>query len=539
MQAVSVHDATLLQRRPIGARTGVWAVSTDGSGVPDARWLVETDRGHTVWRVAQTDDVLTSPEAGGKVIRGSTWRAGAGVAGSAVGVATAALLLRHLGVDESGRYVTVLSLLAIPVTVADLGLNVSGSRWLALSAPAGRRRLTANLLGQRLLIMPPLLLLAVCFAALVNYPPRMVAGTALAGLGFLILAAANALLLRLTVELRNAGLAVIDFLRQAVTFAGVALLVAVNAKLTPFFAVQIVVGLVVLALVPRLVGPGAFVRPRFDRDEQRSLFRSAFPLAAALALGQVYFRLVIVLMSLISSPQQTGYYGGSLRAIEVPVNISILVAGVALPLLAAAARDDLVRLRYAIGGLSQGAVVAGVLVVLVMARAAEPLMAIIGGPSFRPAGAVLSIQVGVLLFNALYQIWTASLLALHRQRELILTNALALVGMAVFATLLVPPFGAKGGAAASVLGDALLAALIYWRLHAAIGRVMVGFGFLARVVVAAAFACVPLLLGGLPDLVAAGLAGLLFLGVGQLIGIVPEELRDALGPRRLLGRRGR
>jgi O-antigen/teichoic acid export membrane protein len=486
---------------------------------------------------ATADDILTSAEAGGMVIRGSAWRAGAGIAGSLVGVGTAALLLRHLGVAESGRYVTVISLLAIPVAVADLGLNVSGSRWLALRASNDRAELIANLLGQRLLIMPLALLLVLCFALLAGYPSRMVAGTVLAGTGFFIVALANALLLRLTVELRNAGLALVDFLKQAVTLVGVALLVVLGAKLTPFFAVQILVGLAVIALTPFLARPGAFVLPRFDREEQRRLLHSALPLAAALALGQLYFRLVIVLMSLVSSPRQTGYFGGSLRAIEAPVGISILVAGVALPVLAAAARDDRVRLRYAIDGLSKGAVIAGVLVVLVTVRAGEPVMVLIGGSAFRPAGAVLRIQVGVLLFTALYQIWTASLLALGRQRELILTNLLALVGLAVLAALMVPWLGAQGGAAASVLGDALLAGLIYWRLRAAIGPVMVSIDFLGRVAVAAAAACVPLVIAGLPDLLAAALAGIVFVAVGQLIGVFPEELREALGPRGPLGRR--
>jgi O-antigen/teichoic acid export membrane protein len=481
------------------------------------------------------DDVLTSAEAGGRVIRGSVWWVGASATGIVSGVATAALLLRHLGVAESGRYVTVMSLVAIPIAVADLGLNVTGSRELALREKADRPALMANILGQRLLVMPVALLLVSAFTLLAGYPSRMVEGAALAICGALLVAMAHALLLPATVELRNAGPALVESVRQGVTLAGVAVLVVLGARLTPFFALQILVG---LAMVPMVIGRGWFVAPRFDRRVQRVLFHTAFPMAAALALGQVYFRLVIVLMSLISNPRQTGYYGGSLRAMEALVNIPILVAGVALPLLAAAARDDRARLRYAIEGLSRGAVIAGVLVVLVTIRAAEPVMTIIGGQAFRPAGAVLRIQVGTLVFIALYQIWTASLLAIGRQRQLILTNALGLVGIAVFAAALVPALGAKGGAAASVLGDALLASLIYWRLHAAIGRVMVGSGFLARVAVAAAIACVPLVVPGLPDLVAAALSGLLFLGVGQLIGIIPEELRDALGRRRLLARRG-
>lgn len=478
-------------------------------------------------------DVLSSGEAGGKVIRGSAVRAVANVAGIVLGLATATLLLRHLGVAESGRYVTVLSLVGIAVSVVDTGLNVTASSELARRDPTARRELLANVVAQRLVVAPVAMLLVVAFAVVAGYPSQMVAGTALAGTGVFIVAVATAFLVPLTVQLRNAGVAFVEFLRQVVTLAGVAVLVAIGARLTPFFAVQIVVGLAVFAATVVLVGRSGLVRPRFDRDEQQVLLRTALPVAAALALGQVYLRLVILLMSLISSPEQTGYFGGSLRSMEAIVSIPGIVAGVALPLLAAAARDDLGRLRYAVEGLSKGAVIAGVLVVLVMIRVAEPLMAAIGGAAFRPSGAVLRIQVAALLFIALYQIWSVALIALDRQRQLILTNALALVGVSLFAAALVPAFGAKGGAAASVLGDALLAGLIYWRLHLVTGRVMVSAGFLARVAAAAAVACLPLFTG-LPDAAAAGLAAVLFLGVGWKIGMVPTELLEQVDIRRLL-----
>lgn len=479
---------------------------------------------------AVVEDALSSAGAGRKVIRGSAWRVGGNAAGVLMGLGTATLLLRHLGVAESGRYVTVLSLVAIAQIVVDLGLNVSASRELALCAPGDRRALMANILAQRLWVTPIALVCIVSFALLAGYPPSMRIGTALAGAGLYIVAVADALLLPLTVDLRNAGLAFVDFLKQAVAFACVALLVALGAHLTAFFAMLIVVGLAVLAVTPSLAGPGAFLRPRLDRSEQRLLLRRALPLAAALVLGQIYFRLVILLMSLVSNPRQTGYYGGSLRAIEGLVSIPILVAGVALPLLAAAARDDPARLRYAITGLSEGAVIAGVLVVLVTVRAAEPVMAIIGGRDFRPAGDVLRIQAGALLFGILVQIWAVALVALGRQRELILTNALGLLGIGVFALVLVEPFGARGGAAASVLGDALLASLIYWRLRACGVTVRVRAGFLAKVALASAIAGTALILPA-PDLVCAALAGALFLGTGQLIGMVPPEVHDALGSR--------
>lgn len=479
------------------------------------------------------DDILTSYQAGGRVIRGSAWRVAANGAGILLGLATATLLLHHLGVAESGRYVTVISLVAIPVYVLDIGLNVTGSRELTLRG-ASDRTLVANLLGQRLAVMPLGVILVVCFALVVGYPTRMVVGTAIAGAGAVMVSLANVLLVRLTVELRNAGLAFVDLVKQAVGLVGVALLVAAGASLEPFFAIQLVIGVVVITIVPLLLGRGAFVRPRFDRSQQRTLFRTAFPMAAALALGQIYFRLVIVLMSLISSPQQTGYYAGSLRATENLVIMPILVAGVVLPLLAHSAHADMARMRNAIEGLSKGALIAGVLVVLVTFRLAEPVMVLIGGAAFRPAGAVLRIQVATLLFLTLDQIWTASLLALGRQRELIFTNAVALVGIAVFAAALVPEFGAEGGAVASVLGECLLAVLIYWRLSRVTGNVMVGHGYLLRVVLAAALACAPLAIAAIPNLVAAPLSAAIFLGFGQLIGMIPSEVHEAFSPRHLM-----
>ncbi len=481
--------------------------------------------------VTQPADILTSHDAGVRVARGSALRVGANAAGVIVGIGTATLLLRHLGVAESGRYVTVMSLVAIAGSVSENGLNVSASPELALRAPVRRRELVANIVGQRLLVTPLAVLAMVAFAAIAGYPARMVAGTALGGFGMLLMAVANSLLLPLTVELRNAGLAFVDFFRQVLTLAGVAVLVVLGAHLLPFFTVQIVVGLAALALVPRLAGARAFVAPRFDRGEHRALVRRALPIAAAIVLGQLYFRLVIVLMSLVSSAKQTGYFGGSLRAMEALVNIPILVAGVALPLLTAAARDDRTRFHNAVSRLSEGAIVAGVLVVLVSARASEPVMGIIGAHAFRPAGDVLRIQVATLLFIALYQIWTVALIAVGRQRDLIVCNALGLLGIGVFAAALVPVLDAEGGAAASVLGDALLAALIYWRLRRVTGPVMVDRRFLVRVAGAALAGSVPIAISGLPDFAAAALSGIAFVGAGLVAGVFRPELRRALAPR--------
>jgi O-antigen/teichoic acid export membrane protein len=475
-------------------------------------------------------DALRSGEgAGRKVIHGSALRLGANLASLVFALATATLLLRHLGVEESGRYVTVMSLAGIALAIVDQGLNVSASKDLTMCPRPERRELLANVVGQRIVVGAIAWLCLVSFALAAGYPHEMVVGTALAGLGIVLVAIGNSMLVPLTVELRNAGIALVEVLRAFVVLVGVLALVIAGARLDAFLAVQVLVGLIVIAVVPLLVGRVGVVRPRWDRARQRGLLRTALPIAAALVLGQIYFRLVIVLMSLISTAKQVGYFGGSLRAMEALIALPILVASVALPVMTTAAHENIARLRYAIEGLSEGAVIAGILVILVTVRAADPVMRVIGGAEFEPAGDVLRIQVVALLFIALYQIWTVALVALGRQRQLIFTNAAGLVAVGAFAAILVPPLGAKGGAMASVAADVVLAGLIYWRLHISTGRVTVRGGFLMRVALATLAGGAVLLLP-IGDIPAAILAAVVFLGVGFAIGMVPKELRAVLGP---------
>jgi O-antigen/teichoic acid export membrane protein len=64
----------------------------------------------------------------------------------------AVLLLRHLGVDDFGRYGTVMALLGIVQGISDAGLTMTGSRELAVRAGEERRELLAHLLGLRILV---------------------------------------------------------------------------------------------------------------------------------------------------------------------------------------------------------------------------------------------------------------------------------------------------------------------------------------------------------------------------------------------------
>ena len=73
-------------------------------------------------------DHLDTPEAGPMAVRGGAVRVVGYAAGVLLTVASAAVLFRHLGVEDSGRYLTVIALTSIVAEVTDIGLTTIGMR---------------------------------------------------------------------------------------------------------------------------------------------------------------------------------------------------------------------------------------------------------------------------------------------------------------------------------------------------------------------------------------------------------------------------
>src|SRR3712207_2445386 len=127
--------------------------------------------------------------------------------------------------------------------------------------------------------------------------------------------------------------------------AVVALAVA-GAGLLPFFAVQVAVGAGILAVTPVLLGRRGLPLPQFDLGEWRRLAVATLPVAIAFVLGIVYFRVLVVLMSLTADEVETALFVTSTRIVELLAGLPLLLAGIALPVVAVAARDNPARLRY-------------------------------------------------------------------------------------------------------------------------------------------------------------------------------------------------
>jgi O-antigen/teichoic acid export membrane protein len=489
----------------------------------------------------QSPDVLAGSDVGERVVRGGVQRAAGFSAVNLITSAIAVILLRHLGVENFGRYGTVLALVSIVYGISDAGLSLTGSRELALlDDPEQRRDLLAHVLGLRIVLTAAGILAAVLFALVAGYDRDLVLGTLICGIGIFLLSVQTAMLLPLAVELRNGTIALNEVLRQAVLLVCFLVLAVAGAGLVPFFGGQVVAGIVSIAVTPLLLARHHFVAPRWGGEQLRMLASTGLPVAIASVLGVLYVRMLVIEMSLVSSkPDEVGYFVTSVRFLEVAAaGFPVLLVSVVLPVLTIAARDNRDRLEYMSARTTEAMALGGGLVALTLWIAAHPIIVILGGKEYEPAVPVLQIQAlaSVTIFVA--AAWQPTLIGLGRARDIAFSVVVGMVVVLVAGLVLIPSMEAQGAAVAAVLADVAYAGVLFaalWR--AGPGRGL-DFGRLGRILLAALPAVAIGIIPGVPDILLAIVAAGVYLGLALALGAVPSEMTDGVRAA-LSGRRAR
>ncbi len=118
---------------------------------------------------AEAEELLVSSNSGATAIRGGAIRVVGYAVGVLVSLGAATILVRHLGISEFGRFVTVTSLIGLVGGVTEAGVYVYGIREFGACAEPDRQDLVTNLLAMRLILTMAGIGCAACFGLAVGY----------------------------------------------------------------------------------------------------------------------------------------------------------------------------------------------------------------------------------------------------------------------------------------------------------------------------------------------------------------------------------
>jgi O-antigen/teichoic acid export membrane protein len=473
-------------------------------------------------------DLLDTSEAGPRVIRGSLLRLGGYVLGTLATVASSAVVIRHLGVVDTGRFITVTALVMIVATVSDLGLTGIAVRDYSSGPKSEGQRLLRNLLGIRLAIASGGLLLAVLFDLVVGYPGVMVLGTVIAGFGAVIFVVQQACSIPLQVSLRFGWVAGLQLAIQVGASIEAVLLVLAGAGLLPFFALQLPVVVPALVVTAVVGGRDARVIPTIDTQQWRQMVGRILPYSAAVVLSVVYFQIAQVMVSVLSSASQTGYFGVAFRVLVSFTALPPLLVSTALPLLARAARDDAARFEYASRKLAETMVLAGSGLALAVFLGAGFAVDVVGGQHFGHSVEVLRILAIALVGTFVIGARGYALLSLDRLRAMLVSNAIALAVVLAAGIPLISVYGANGAAIAMVAAELTLALCYEWSLSRERPELRLGLGFVLRVAAATVAAGAAALALDVSPVASAAFGSAVYIAALLALRIVPVEIREAL-----------
>ncbi len=292
-------------------------------------------------------DILDTPEAGGRIVRGGVFRFASYMAVVALSVIPVGLLTRYLGVVRFGQYATVISLVTVASVVTDVGMSALGTREFAVRKGADRDGLMRDLLGLRVALTLAGVVFATAFAVAAGWDAALVAGTVVAALSTVALVLQHTLCIPLSAELRIGLMSLLDLVRQALTVVAIVALVLLGVGLFPLLAVTLIVYVLLIPITARFVHGEISLRISIHPGRWVQLLRLTVYFSLASAVGALYAYTAQLTTSLVASPYQNGLFAASFRVYVVATTVPGLLVSGALPLIARAARNDRERLAYA------------------------------------------------------------------------------------------------------------------------------------------------------------------------------------------------
>jgi O-antigen/teichoic acid export membrane protein len=375
---------------------------------------------------------------------------------SGLGLVSVGVSTRYLGPSSWGQLATATAVTGIVASFTDLGLWTIGAREISRRPLEADRVLGAILtIGLVVSIFGGLVGLAVAFG-LYGGADEELPRTAI-------------LLLLLTVPL-SAPFGAIGAYFMAQQKAWVGALAALSGSVVTLALVVAavlldlgfvgVVSAYVVAAVAQAVVLGAFawgkvrLRPSLDLALCRELTRWVLPVGGGLVVHSIYWRIDIVLLSLLSSASNVAVYALAFKIIDVVMALPNYLHVTVMPELARTARTE--RFHEIMAKTFTALVVGAMAVAVLFAAFADELTVLAGGEAFQDAASVVQILTLAVALAYIGSMFGDAFLVHDKLNVGLRISLCVLPANIALNVLLIPIWGARGAALAWVAGELMV-----------------------------------------------------------------------------------
>lgn len=377
-----------------------------------------------------------------------------------IGLLSVSLMTRFLGTDGFGEYNTIITFLSFFSIAADFGLYLLLTREISRST-IPREEIAGNIFTLRLVSALVITSLAPVTALFFPYSIE-VKRAILGGVFAFVFSSLTQVLIGVFQKEFKTQITVLGEIASRITFLVflVWLFFYYQGENLLFLIIALTVSNFVNFVIVFSSSRAFFkIRLRFDKKYWRYIVKESFPMAAAIVLNLIYFKIDTIMLSIMKTPSDVGIYSVAYKLLEILIVFPALFTGVMLPLFSQTIKDEAPRFKLLAQQSLDFLILSAVPVVIGGYFLAKPLVALISGPSFEPAAIalrVLIIATGVIFIGNLFG---HLIVAVGAQKKMVWVYFLGALTNVALNLFLIPAFSYLGASFATLVTECIVVGL--------------------------------------------------------------------------------
>ena len=383
------------------------------------------------------------------------------VVSTVIGLVVIGVLTRSLGPAGFGHYTTALAYLQVFGVLVDMGLYIVLVKKLA-EEPDRADEWASTAFTLRLYTALGFLLLAPLTVLLTHYSGDVKTAVAIATLSTFAVTMNQVLVGVFQWRLRMDRVAIAEIVGRVVLLAGTLIVVAHHVTV-PAVMLTVALGSLVNAAVSLGFSQALVrIRLRLNRDMVRTIFREGWPIALSIAFNLVYFKADTLILSAVRPASEVGFYGSAYKVLEVLATVPAMVAGLLMPILAAAyAARDSERFRNILQRTVDTIGLLAIPLAVGTGFVARQVMLLVGGPAYVAAAPVLTLLMVATAAIFYGNLFANTVVAVNAQRRMLWGYAgVAIVSLLGY-LLTIPRWGMLGAASMTVASEVGMTAVAF------------------------------------------------------------------------------
>ena len=364
-------------------------------------------------------------------------------------------LARYLGTVGFGKYSFVFAYLAFFGVITDLGLQTILVREISRN-PSVTPKLIGNAYFIKLILTVFAVVLSIVVITLISYPTDTTTYVYIAAFTMVFLSFTHlyAAIFQANLRMEYNIIAKLSF--KVLSASLIFWIIFSHGTL-----MQVIIVLVVSEMVKTLISylfSRKLVRPRFEIDFGlwRYLFKEALPIALAGVIFIIYFRIDVVMLSIMQGDAPVGIYSAAYKLSEPLSLIPIALLTSMFPIMSASfksSNERLIRIyRFCVRYL--------LIIILPIAIGttiiADKIIFLVYGAEFAGSATALQILIWALVFTSAGYVLTNLLISIGKQKLYTLSMVLCAIANVTLNFILIPMLSYNGAAIATVVTSAVL-----------------------------------------------------------------------------------